>query len=116
MLKTGPKARRGQRLRRRFSAHKTGRTKRQGLAQMTVDALASSNVGTWEWDIGRDVVRCSAVTAWLFALPTGEDASQAPLARFVEAIHPNDRGRFQNLIDASCQQGGNFIAEYRTMP
>ncbi len=82
---------------------------------MTFEALASSNVGTWEWDIGRDAVRCSAVTASLFALPPGKAAGELPLRRFVEAIYPEDRGRFQRLIEASRQHGGEFLAEYRTM-
>jgi hypothetical protein len=84
------------------------------LAEIALEDVESANVGTWEWNISADQVRVCAITASLFGIAPEERANPMPLARFVQAIHRHDRARFARLIRAARQNGGAFLAEYRT--
>jgi hypothetical protein len=84
------------------------------LAEIAVEDVESANVGTWEWDISADLVRCCEVTASLFGIPPEERTNPTPLARFVRGIHRSDRAYFAKLIRAARRDGGAFLAEYRT--
>ena len=78
------------------------------------DHRTSLKIGTWEWDVTRDIVRCCGVTSFLFGIGPDDEAAELPLQRFVQMMHRNDRKRFRELIGAVCQYGGTFQAEYRT--
>ena len=74
-----------------------------------------ATVGTWSYDIERQLVRCCSITASLFNLSPEETNCELPFARIIDPIHPNDRKRFMKANDAAALRGGPFVAEYRTV-
>ena len=70
-------------------------------------------IGTWSYDLSRDLVRCCSVTGFLFGFSPEESAHELPLSRFVDAIHPGDRERFRLEIAHARARGGDFQVEYR---
>lgn len=79
-------------------------------------ALDASGVGTWEWMIDEDRVVCCETTAKLFGLSPREAAEGSPLSRYMRAMHPEDRQRFGRGVETIRQEGGLYVAEYRTVP
>jgi len=78
-------------------------------------ALAASNVGTWEWRIADDVVRCDSVAATMLGIPrtaTGHDTSYA---LFFARIHPDDQPRIGSIVRNLQRNGGLYVAQYRTV-
>ena len=76
------------------------------------DAAEAAGIGIWEWDIARDRVwmtdRCRA----LF----GFDATERiDFARFLSALHPEDREVARLAVARSRTQGGSFEREYRVV-
>jgi hypothetical protein len=80
------------------------------------EALAASNVGTWQ--SGHDLQHYIAddATAALFGLDATEAAKGLPLANYSRAVHPTDRLLFHDKLDRVMEQGGLFVIEYRTLP
>ncbi|HEV7280209.1 MAG TPA: PAS domain S-box protein [Pirellulaceae bacterium] len=76
--------------------------------------LATAEVGTWELDAAADRVLADAQLARLFSIPAEiAIAGEAPLARYVDAIHPDDRERVQTAIGRSLDTGEPYEIEYR---
>ena len=78
-------------------------------------ALAASNVGTWEWHLADDILRCDATAAAMLGVPQARGDRGTTFARFLDRIHPEDRRRVGVLIDELRHQGGLYIAQYRTV-
>jgi len=76
-------------------------------------ALAAGFVGTWLWDIPRDVLKADALLAQLFGLDPEQAAAGLPLTVYVAMIHPDDRPRVERLIAAAIATGQPYEAEYR---
>ena len=74
------------------------------------DGMPSLRIGTWDWDILWDSVRFCEMTAALFGFGPHQAADPLPLKPLVEAIYPNDRQRFSDMIRAACETGGSFHA------
>ncbi|MDP4002208.1 PAS domain-containing protein [Methylobacterium sp. NEAU K] len=90
------------------------RPKRRGT-EIVARALAASNVGTWEWRIADDVLRCDPVAATMLGVPRAATGRGATFALFFERIHPQDRPRIGSLVDDLQRQGGLYVAQYRTV-
>ena len=84
------------------------RTQKQ-LAQ----ALAYSAVGTWLWDIKNDVVLADKNSARLFGLSDGEKPAEAPIEKFTNAIHAEDKARVLKEITAAVKSKAPYESEYR---
>jgi hypothetical protein len=80
------------------------------------EALAASQIGTWEADFEHDRVVGDETTAALFGFETMVAAHGVPLARWAEAIHPADRMMFYDKLNPARECGGLFVVEYRTCP
>ena len=91
------------------------RTKGLGTASMA-RALAASDVGTWEWHIADDILRCDEAAAAMLGVPQARRGSGATIALFLDRIHPEDQPRVGSLIDGLRRRGGPYIAQYRTVP
>ena len=91
------------------------RTKWRGSASVA-RALAASDVGTWEWHLADDVLRCDAAAAAMLGVPQARGDRGTTFARFLDRIHPEDRRRVGILVDELRHQGGLYIAQYRTVP
>ncbi|MCJ2060714.1 PAS domain-containing protein [Methylobacterium sp. J-048] len=91
-----------------------GRLKRRDTKSVA-RALAASNVGTWEWRIADDVVRCDSVAATMLGIPRAATGRGTTYALFFERIHPQDRPRIAAIVQNLQRQGGLYIAQYRTV-
>jgi PAS domain S-box-containing protein len=69
---------------------------RKSEERLTFALEAGGGVGTWDWDIA--------------------PAGGAPIAEFLEPIHPDDRGRVDANIRHAIEAGGDFAEEYRVVP
>ena len=77
--------------------------------RMTLDA---GDVATWNWDIVTDQVTADSNMARLFPVKGGASAP-APLARYLEVIHPDDRARVRRQIDQALPSHAPFESRYR---
>lgn len=55
-------------------------------------AIEAAGIGTWEWDLDRDVILCSHRCARLLGSPHGEPISSNTFTSF---LHPDDRERLR---------------------
>ena len=76
---------------------------------------AAGAIGTWDWDIVTDRVVADALFAEQYSVDPTHAAAGAPIAEFVEGIHPDDRDRVAAQINASIVTGDALAAEYRLM-
>ncbi|MDB6032915.1 MAG: sensory transduction histidine kinase, partial [Verrucomicrobiales bacterium] len=73
--------------------------------------LTAAEVATWTWDIQNDRVVADNNSELFFSV-TPDEAAGAPIARYVRAIHPEDRPRVENAI-AEALKKGSYETEYR---
>jgi PAS domain S-box-containing protein len=76
-------------------------------------ALQAGDLGLWEWRPQTGEESWDARTQAIFGLPGGASVDHA---RFVSALHPDDRAREQTLLERlarSAQAGDSYRAEYR---
>jgi PAS domain S-box-containing protein len=62
-------------------------------------ALEAARMGIWDWDVQTGTVTSSEQVASLFGLPAG--ACTAPLAAYLDRIHPADRTVIEQALAAS---------------
>jgi PAS domain S-box-containing protein len=70
-----------------------------------------SGLGSWEWDVERNVVDWSDELFRIYGLEPGSFA--ATFEGYLERVHPDDRERVIRLIGEALQQGGGFSFEER---
>lgn len=76
---------------------------------------AAGGIGTWDWDVGTDVIHTSAQFARMYGLDPERARSGLPLAEYIAGIHPEDRARVEALIAEAVRTGGEYRAEYRVL-
>jgi PAS domain S-box-containing protein len=74
---------------------------------------ASSTVGVWEEDCASGLVFADMGVARLLSLDPDVAAGGVPVARFIEAVHPEDRPAVVRQLEAMMETGGEFSLEYR---
>lgn len=79
------------------------------------DALSVGLVGTWVWDLVNDKVTADKNMASMFGLNAKEAAAGLPIARFVEAIHSEDRPRVKEEIEKAVKEKSSYEVEYRVV-
>jgi PAS domain S-box-containing protein len=73
-------------------------------------AAEAAKLGFWEWDFGRDDIW----TTGQFRSTVGLDpAERVDLARFLRAVHPDDRQGVEHAIRHSLTNGGEYDRQYR---
>jgi PAS domain S-box-containing protein len=77
-------------------------------------ALSAGEVATFEWDVDRDRLWGDVNFDRIFGVHLDPDGS-APLARFVEAIHPEDRDRVAATVRRTVDTGVDYETEYRIL-
>jgi PAS domain S-box-containing protein len=75
-------------------------------------ALEAGALATWDWDVQRDIVYGDSVLVNLYGLPK-EYLLGAPVSKFHEHIHPDDRERVQRATRSSLELGIVFSEQYR---
>ncbi|MCY7276143.1 MAG: PAS domain-containing protein, partial [Phormidesmis sp. CAN_BIN44] len=75
--------------------------------------LQAARMGTWDWDIAENRIIWSANMEAMFGLASGEfDGSYD---QFVARLHPDDRDRVLDAIDAAMTPGANYDIEFRVL-
>ena len=75
--------------------------------------LEAARMGTWDWNIQQNHITWSSNMEDLFGLAPGEfDGSYY---QFVERLHPEDRDRVLEAIDAAVATGANYEIEFRVI-
>ncbi|MEH3116805.1 MAG: PAS domain-containing protein [Methylorubrum populi] len=78
------------------------------------DCLAAAGVvGAWTHDVASDRIVADKDVASLFGIVRADACSGDPLAAYVEAIHPADRGGFCAEVEGASRRGMPFALEYR---
>lgn len=76
-------------------------------------AVEASRTGVWDWDLK------SGKATWIGSLyesiGLGDRAVSAPVSRFFEKIHPEDRLRVEEKIKETTTTGGVFEADFRVL-
>ncbi|MCY7276478.1 MAG: PAS domain-containing protein, partial [Phormidesmis sp. CAN_BIN44] len=75
--------------------------------------LQAARMGTWDWNIAENRIIWSANMEALFGLAPGEfDGSYD---QFVARLHPDDRDRVLEAINAAMTPGANYDIEFRVL-
>ena len=78
-------------------------------------ALAYSEVGTWMWDLNKDIVVADKNLAKLFGVNNGTKQIQVPLEELTKSIHPDDVAHVREAITkAIADKSTLYESEYRT--
>lgn len=77
-----------------------------------MDAQKTGKLGSWEWDIDRDIVCRSPENYRIFGFKPDE-SENITYADFVSRIHSDDRGRVEQAIEKCKQRKKHFNVEYR---
>jgi PAS domain S-box-containing protein len=92
---------------------------RRGAEAALIDAsarlesiIAAAELGVWTWDIGSDRVAGDSRMAALFGLPD-DLRDDAPRARYVEAVHPDDAAAIEALLSDAAARGAPYDATFR---
>jgi diguanylate cyclase (GGDEF)-like protein/PAS domain S-box-containing protein len=71
-----------------------------------------ARIGSWEWDIDADEVIWTEETYRLFGLTPGEPMT---FERYLELIHPEDRGVVRSALRETLDGGEHYEVEVRTL-
>jgi len=74
--------------------------------------IAAAELGVWTWDIGPDRVAGDARMAALFDIPEAMRDS-VPVARYFEALHPDDVAAVQALLSDAVARSAPYDATFR---
>ncbi|MCW2242689.1 MHYT domain-containing protein [Azospirillum canadense] len=77
-------------------------------------AVQATGLGTWDWDMSRDVILWSERTYALFGLAPG---GVVDYAQFLRAVHPDDRAATEAAVRAALDPDGDgrLAAEFRAL-
>lgn len=70
-----------------------------------------ANIGTWDWNIRTGELICSERICSLFGYP--ESQQDSSYKNYFNNVHPDDRQRLVDAINACVQQGAEFNIEFR---
>ena len=74
-------------------------------------AARAADLSFWAWDLKQDQVWLDYAGEPRTGLIPGRELLSH--RRYLEIIHPKDRGRVEQLLDRSIQDNHNFVAEFR---
>ena len=77
-------------------------------------AIASAQLGTWDWNLVTGELKWDIGCKAMFGLPPDAESS---IEVFFEGVHPDDRDRLQDVVQVSLNpaSGGVYDTEYRTI-
>ncbi len=75
--------------------------------------LAAGEVGTWEFDVIRNVVHADKNLAKMFGVPAAQAVVGTSIEHFLKSIHPDDLKGVEEAISRGIEKGTNYEAEYR---
>jgi len=75
-------------------------------------ASAAADLGMWTWDIGHDTLWATRRARELFGFSESEHLDRA---RFLDALHPDDRKATNQALEAALATGAGYEVEYRVL-
>lgn len=94
-----------------FRAAKLSRDLEESERRMDLAANAAK-LGFWTWNLAKDEIWASDTARELFEVPKDERVN---MARFVAALHPEDREGVEKAIFAALNGGMEYEREYRAV-
>ena len=76
-------------------------------------SLRYANIGTWDWDITTGALYWSEEIGHLFGY--GETVPETTYENFLKAIHPDDRQRVMDAVNACVQRNEPYEIEHRVV-
>jgi PAS domain S-box-containing protein len=76
------------------------------------EAQALAHLGSWEWDIRRDLVRWSDELYRVFGLDR-ERAGPLSYSTYLELVHPDDRELADRAVKSALEDGQPYALEHR---
>ncbi len=70
-----------------------------------------TNIGSWDWNIHTGALAWSETIEPLFGFEKGKFG--ATYEAFLKCVHPDDRQRIVNAVNACVEKGGNYQIEHR---
>jgi PAS domain S-box-containing protein len=77
------------------------------------EAQALAHIGSWEWDIGRDLVTWSDELYRIFGLQRGDQT--LTYDTYLHLVHPDDREFTAETVGRALQTGDPFAFEHRVL-
>ena len=74
--------------------------------------LESAGTGTWDWDLRSGRLAWSERCLEMFGIPAGGEMTYA---RFLQALHPEDRERVDQAVQRSLSQNEDYNVEMRAL-
>ena len=74
---------------------------------------AANGIGTWDWDVNKDLVYADEGFARLYGVAPEKAATGVTIGEFTRNMHPDDRGRVERAIERALRTGEEFNSEYR---
>ena len=74
-------------------------------------ALASSGIGTWDWDIANETVLWGQAQCKIMGIDSAQ--GERDWASFIKTIHPEDAQRVKSEINEALAGEKDFVSEYR---
>jgi PAS domain S-box-containing protein len=96
-----------------ISNRKLAEEKLRALATSLAAAQRLAHVGNWEWDLSTNTTIWSEELSQIFGL----DSTQSPptLAEFRQYIHPDDREKWQTMMNTAIATGKSYTLDYRIL-
>lgn len=76
-------------------------------------SLSFANIGAWNWNIQTGELHWSNRIGPLFGYEVGE--LETTYDNFVNAVHPDDREKVTNAVNAAVQDGEDYYIEHRVV-
>ena len=73
-------------------------------------AAAAVNLGIWEWHLGSNEIWASNARRAVLGWPS---SGRVTFEDFMSRVHPEDRGRIQQIINDAVHDGKDYESEYR---
>lgn len=90
------------------------RSRLEESEQRLAMALDSSYLGTWDWDLSTDTLRFDPRSEQVFGVEPGS-LSASTYPDFLQSVHPDDRARVTEHVEASIRERTTYRLEYRTI-
>ncbi|HYX89254.1 MAG TPA: MASE1 domain-containing protein [Gaiellaceae bacterium] len=86
---------------------------RDSAVVLLAEAQEVAHLGSWEWDMAADRVTWSDELYRIYGLEP--QSLEITYERYLERIHPDDRGQAKAIVAHAAATGSSFVFEHRTV-
>jgi PAS domain S-box-containing protein len=91
---------------------RTAHGKIQNVAEHLSLAIASANLGDWNWDAATDIITLSPRTIEIYGIPSSANLTRSHMR---EVLHENDRERSRLALQHAIETRTDYDIEYRVV-